>query len=46
MSLETYFAVVCSNCHSMLHRKEARETFHSFKEYFNGIQLEFEQKKG
>ena len=34
---ETDFAVVCSNCHSMLHRKNAPQTFVDFKAYFESL---------
>ena len=34
LSPETDFAVVCSNCHSMLHRKGAPETINEFKELY------------
>ena len=31
------FAVVCSNCHSMLHRKGAPENFDEFREYYQKL---------
>jgi 5-methylcytosine-specific restriction protein A len=37
LSPETDFAVVCSNCHSMLHRKGAPKSFDGFKKYFDDV---------
>jgi len=37
LSPQTDFSVVCSNCHSMLHRKGAPDQFEEFQEYYQKL---------